>query len=162
MWRAILELKTHDVLWQRCCFWKFLSELSSKPKTLYYLLLPESECMSVLDVKFILSEYMSRCQLTRVSVLFKSKWFVCTLQLMFNCEVLSCLKKRNKCTFESRSFHNMLHQHVSHVQCIMSCEETFYVHGHFPSSSGGRGGLRNPFPKKFVPALPCSPKFFLT
>ena len=56
-------------------------------------------------------------------------------------------KKRNKCTFESRSFHNMLHQHVSHVQCIMSCEVTFYVHGHFPSSSGGCGGLRNPFPK---------------
>ena len=60
-------------------------------------------------------------------------------------------KKRNKCTFESRSFHNMLHQHVSHVQCIMSCEVTFYVHGHFPSSSGGCGGLRNPFPKILFP-----------
>ena len=56
-------------------------------------------------------------------------------------------KKTKQCTFESRSLHNMLHQHVSHVQCIMSCEVTFYVHGHFPSSSGGCGGLRNPFPK---------------
>ena len=73
---------------------------------------------------------------------------------MFNCEVLSCLKKRNERTFESRSFHNMLLQHVSHVQCIMSCEVTFYVHGHFPSSSGGRGGLRNPFPKNFVKTEP--------
>ena len=37
---------------------------------------------------------------------------------------------------------------MSHMfKVIMSCEETFYVHGHFPSSSGGCGGLRNPFPK---------------
>ena len=49
---------------------------------------------------------------------------------------------------------------MSHMfKVIMSCEETFYVHGHFPSSSGGCGGLRNPFPKNFAPTLPCSPKF---
>ena len=45
------------------------------------------------------------------------------------------------------------------LQIIISWEVIFYVHGHFTSSSGGRGGLRNPFSQNFVPTLPCSPKF---
>ena len=45
----------------------------------------------------------------------------------------------------------MLPQHVTStcLTCSMYniMRSNFYVHGHFPSSSGGCGGLRNPFPK---------------
>ena len=35
----------------------------------------------------------------------------------------------------------------SHVVSSNACEEVYFVNGHFTSSSGGCGGLRNPFPK---------------
>ena len=49
----------------------------------------------------------------------------------------------------------MLPQHVTStcLTCSMYnvMRSNFYVHGHFPSSSGGCGGLRNPFPKILFP-----------
>ena len=39
----------------------------------------------------------------------------------------------------------------SHVVSSNACEEVYFVNGHFTSSSGGCGGLRNPFPKILYP-----------
>ena len=73
-------------------------------------------------------------------------------------QFLQTVKKTNTCL--SQETFTTCCMNMSHMfKVIMSCEETFYVHGHFPSSSGGCGGLRNPFPKNFAPTLPCSPKF---
>ena len=82
---------------------------------------------------------------------------ICLLlfQLMFNfakCSVFTNgLKKRTNTCLSQETFTTCC-MNMSHMfKVIMSCEETFYVHGHFPSSSGGCGGLRNPFPKILYP-----------
>ena len=120
------------------------------------LLLPESEFMSVLDDKLIH---------VRVYVRMPANMRFCAVQIeviclllcstdVQLCEVLSFYKrfKKKTNTCLSQETFTTCCMNMSHMfKVIMSCEETFYVHGHFPSSSGGCGGLRNPFPKILYP-----------
>jgi hypothetical protein len=62
-------------------------------------------------------------------------------------QFLQTVKKKTNTCLSQETFTTCC-MNMSHMfKVIMSCEETFYVHGHFPSSSGGCGGLRNTFPK---------------
>ena len=61
--------------------------------------------------------------------------------------------------FESRNIHNMLHEHVSHVQSHNVMRRNILCPWTFSKFKWWVRWVKKPFSQNFVPTLPCSPKF---
>ena len=73
--------------------------------------------------------------------------------------ILQTVKKKNEHMFESRIFHNMLHEHVLHVVSHNVMRSNILCPWTFSKFKWWVRWVKKPFSQNFVPTLPCSPKF---